>query len=82
MLAGFAESRNESRIPCCEPATEEEQVVYGSCPECDAEIEVPEEIDKGQLVTCPDCGVELEVVGLDPIELELAEEEEEEEWES
>lgn len=68
--------------PCILPAIEEEQAVYGSCPECDAEIEVPEEIEKGELVTCPDCGIELEVVGLDPVEFELAPgEEEEEEWE-
>ncbi|MBZ5552279.1 MAG: lysine biosynthesis protein LysW [Acidobacteriia bacterium] len=56
--------------------------MYGSCPECDAEIEVPEEIEKGEIVTCPDCGIELEVVGLDPVEFELAPgDEDEEEWE-
>lgn len=51
--------------------------MYGSCPECDAEIEVSEDVDKGEIVTCPDCGVKLEVVGLDPVEFELAPEEEE-----
>ncbi len=60
-----------------ELAIQEEQVVYGPCPECDAEIEVSEEIEKGEIVTCPDCGAELEVVGLDPMEFELAPEEEE-----
>jgi alpha-aminoadipate carrier protein LysW len=27
---------------------------------------------KGEIVVCPDCGVDLEVMGIDPIELELA----------
>jgi len=37
-------------------------------------------MDKGDLVECPDCGSTLEVVGLDPIELDLAAEEEDEDW--
>lgn len=60
-----------------DPVNQEESSVYGTCPECDAEIEVKEDIEKGEIVPCPDCGVELEVVGLDPIEFELAPEEEE-----
>lgn len=60
-----------------DPMKQEEKVVYGACPECDAEIEVSEEIEKGEIVTCPDCGVKLEVVGIDPVEFELAAEEEE-----
>lgn len=51
--------------------------MYGSCPECDAEIEVSEDVEKGEIATCPDCGVKLEVVGVDPVEFELAPEEEE-----
>ena len=46
------------------------------CPECAAEIELEDVID-GEIVDCPDCGVELEVVGLDPLTLDLAPEEEE-----
>jgi len=52
----------------------------GTCPECDAEVQVDDDMDKGDLVECPDCGSTLEVVGLDPIELDLATEEEEEDW--
>jgi len=31
------------------------------CPECDTEIEVPEDVMVGEILTCPDCGLELEV---------------------
>lgn len=43
-----------------------------ACPECDADIHVDEEIDKGDFVDCDECEARLEVVGLDPIELDLA----------
>jgi alpha-aminoadipate carrier protein LysW len=44
-----------------------------TCPECDAEIEVDEfDVDKGDQLSCPECGTNLEVVGLSPIELDIA----------
>ena len=46
------------------------------CPECEADIEL-EDVEKGEIVNCPDCGADLEVVGTDPVELEVAPEEEE-----
>ena len=50
-----------------------------TCPECDAEIEVDEfDVDKGDQLSCPECGSNLEVVGLSPIELDLAADEDEE----
>ena len=52
----------------------------GTCPECEAEVQVDEDSDKGDVVECDDCGTQLEVVGLDPIELDVAVAEEEEEW--
>ena len=52
----------------------------GTCPECDADVQVDEDADKGDVVDCSDCGCQLEVVGLDPIELDVAEQEEDEEW--
>src|SRR5919202_360843 len=52
----------------------------GTCPECEAEVQVDEDTDKGDVVECDDCGTALEVVGLDPIELDIAVEEEEEDW--
>jgi alpha-aminoadipate carrier protein LysW len=47
----------------------------GTCPECDAEVHVDSDADKGDSVLCEECGIELEVVGLDPLELDIAEEE-------
>ena len=43
-----------------------------TCPECDADIHVDEDMDKGDIVECVECEVRLEVVGLDPIELDAA----------
>ncbi len=45
------------------------------CPECGAEIHVDEEVDKGDLMHCEECEETLEVVGLDPIEFDVASEE-------
>ena len=42
-----------------------------SCPECTAELEL-ENVIRGEIIPCPDCGVELEVVSVDPVELDLA----------
>jgi len=51
-----------------------------TCPECDAQIDVEEdELDEGDLITCDECGAELRVLGLDPLELESAEDEDDEE---
>ncbi len=51
--------------------------MIGECPECAAEIELPGDVVEGEIIQCPDCGVELEVISLDPVELELAPEEDE-----
>lgn len=48
------------------------------CPECEAEIHVDEDLDKGDSVRCEECDAKLEVVGLDPIELDLAVDDKEE----
>ncbi|MBX5478106.1 MAG: lysine biosynthesis protein LysW [Pyrinomonas methylaliphatogenes] len=34
-------------------------------------------MDKGDIISCEECGAELEIVGLDPVELDLVEEEDE-----
>ncbi len=49
-----------------------------TCPECDADIHVDEDMDKGDVVDCDECEASLEVVGLDPIELDLVSQDEEE----
>ena len=46
----------------------------GTCPECDADVHVDTDADKGDLVSCEECGTGLEVVGLDPVELDIVEE--------
>lgn len=45
----------------------------GNCPECEADVHVDIDSDKGDVVTCDECGTELEVVGLDPVELDIVE---------
>ncbi len=44
------------------------------CPECDAEVHVDADADKGSSVTCGECHAELELVGLDPFELDIVDE--------
>ena len=47
------------------------------CPECEGEVEVPADAMENELLSCAECGTELEIMSLDPIELELAPEVEE-----
>lgn len=47
------------------------------CPECDADVRVPADAMANELIACPDCGAELEIVSLNPLELVLAPEVEE-----
>jgi alpha-aminoadipate carrier protein LysW len=53
-----------------------------SCPECEASIDLGDELEEGLRVDCPECNAELEVVNTNPVELEVVadEEEEEEAW--
>jgi alpha-aminoadipate/glutamate carrier protein LysW len=44
-----------------------------SCPECDEDVYVDADSEQGDVVSCDECGSNLEVVGLDPIELDLYE---------
>ena len=43
----------------------------GTCPQCDADVQVDSDADKGDTIDCEECGAGLEVVGLDPVELDL-----------
>ena len=45
-----------------------------NCPECSEEVYVDADSEQGDIVTCDECGSDLEVVGLDPLELDLYEE--------
>jgi lysine biosynthesis protein LysW len=50
-------------------------VPLGTCPECEAEVHVDTDADKGDAVTCEECATALEIVGLDPVELDIVEDE-------
>jgi alpha-aminoadipate carrier protein LysW len=66
--------------PGCNPAFtycgEEETVPTGTCPECDADVHVDLDTDKGEIVSCEECGTDLEVVE----EESLDEDEDEDEY--
>ena len=42
---------------------EEKKVKAGSrkCPDCEAEVEIPEDTLVGEILSCPSCGLEMEV---------------------
>ncbi|MBE2267512.1 MAG: lysine biosynthesis protein LysW [Anaerolinea sp.] len=42
------------------------------CPECEAELRLPTNAMENELIACPDCGSELEILSLNPIEIALA----------
>ena len=44
-----------------------------ACPECEEKVYVDAESEQGDVVSCEECGSDLEVVGLDPVELDLYE---------
>jgi alpha-aminoadipate carrier protein LysW len=52
-------------------------VPTGTCPDCEADVHVDPDADKGDTLTCEECGTSLEVVGLDPVELDIVEDDEE-----
>ncbi len=43
-----------------------------TCPECEADLTLPNGVMENELITCPECGAELEVISLNPVALELA----------
>jgi alpha-aminoadipate/glutamate carrier protein LysW len=44
-----------------------------NCPDCDAKIQVPDGIEKGEILSCPGCGLELEVKEIKGNTLDLKE---------
>ena len=48
----------------------------GTCPECEADVHVDTDADKGDIVSCEECGTDLEIVGLDPVEMDIVEDDE------
>ncbi len=43
-----------------------------ACPECSEDVFVDAESEQGDVIACDECGTELEIVGLDPIELDIS----------
>ncbi len=42
-----------------------------ACPECTEDVFVDADSEQGDIVSCEECGTDLEIVGLDPIELDI-----------
>ena len=42
-----------------------------ACPECSEKVYVDAESEQGDIISCEECGTELEIVGLDPVELDV-----------
>jgi lysine biosynthesis protein LysW len=43
------------------------------CPECESDVFVEADSEQGSIVVCDECHTKLELVGLDPIELDVSE---------
>jgi alpha-aminoadipate carrier protein LysW len=48
-----------------------------TCPECAGDVPFGDNILVGEIAQCPDCGVELEVLSVEPLQVDLAPEVEE-----
>ena len=48
-----------------------------NCPECGGVLKLNPDVIAHEILDCPTCGTELEVMSVDPIEITLAPEEEE-----
>jgi len=43
------------------PVNSNQPNAKAKCPDCDADLDVPADTEKGEIVSCPGCGLELEV---------------------
>jgi alpha-aminoadipate/glutamate carrier protein LysW len=73
MLNSFAWLLSETKIKFIKKVLEKKRMPTAVCPECDEEVYVDADSEQGDVVSCDECGADLEVVGLDPIELDLYE---------
>ena len=44
-----------------------------TCPDCDECLSVPDDTEKGEILSCPSCGLELEVVAIKEGSIDLQE---------
>lgn len=52
------------------------------CSECDEEIEIPGRPRLGQKLICNHCGAQLEVIATEPLEVEIAQDDEDDLWDN
>ena len=45
----------------CVKLQEVKAMMKAKCPDCDANLDVPTDTAKGEILSCPGCGLELEV---------------------
>lgn len=43
-----------------------------TCPECSEEVYVDADSEQGDVISCDECGTDLQIVGLDPIEVDVS----------
>lgn len=55
-------------------------MAVATCIECDEEIEISGRLRLGQKVICPNCAASLEIASLNPLELDWAYEDDNDDW--
>jgi len=45
------------------------------CPDCQNPLDLPKEVEVGEIVECDNCGAEMEILSLKPLKMEILEEE-------
>jgi lysine biosynthesis protein LysW len=58
------------------------KVLIAECPECESHIRFHRTLRLGEIVTCPECSERLEVSDMDPLELDWAFEDDDDDYES
>jgi len=46
-----------------------------TCQDCSEPLKVANDVQVGEIIECENCGAEMEVIGTDPLEISLIEEE-------
>ena len=59
-LKSHFRNKNKVKNKMIQPANLN-QNLKARCPDCDAELNVPVDTEKGEILSCPGCGLELEV---------------------
>jgi len=42
----------------------EVKLMNNTCPDCDECLSIPDDTEKGEILSCPSCGLELEVIAI------------------